>query len=167
MSIMDGCANNAEKLQRLNKRELMPITVLINRDAFNELHNKIRQTVFSGTAIQELRDIGMTQSSENLSLMTEMVDYTLATQARSNQFDRNLFLILRVGAFGPIDLSHAAAADLAEQPVWPHQPTSLGAASPSDDCRRNSVCCRLLHKTTCQTVVSDQSLDLMLKRLIT
>src|SRR5215213_209067 len=60
----------------------------------------------------------MAEVGEYLHLVTKALADRVAAEARLDQLDRNLLVIVLVVALGQIDCAHAAATELAQDPVW-------------------------------------------------
>src|SRR5205085_2506185 len=74
------------------------------------------------TAIDEAGDIGVLQSRQDLTLIAKAPQDALAAKAGVDEFNRNFFAILTVGAFGQVDDSHAAAPDFPEDAIRTDEP---------------------------------------------
>ncbi len=78
---------------------------------FDVLHDEIRQAVLGRVAVQQARDVRVIEAREDLPLVAEAAQHGLRIHAALDELDRDLLLVLPVGAPGEIDRAHAAAAD--------------------------------------------------------
>ena len=88
-----------------------------DRRPFDILEHEVRVAVVGRTAVEQVGDSGMVQPGENLALTQEPVGDRLRIEAGPDALDGHLLLELAVGALGEEDLSHAAFAEAAHQPV--------------------------------------------------
>src|SRR5205085_12571127 len=80
------------------------------RGAGDVLHYEGRQTRWGGAPIDDVRDIGVLQSSQDLPLRAETAERALRIGAALEQLDGDLQAEI-VLAYGAIDDSHSAFAD--------------------------------------------------------
>jgi hypothetical protein len=66
-------------------------------------------------AIEQRSDVGMFQGGENLALVTEAANDQGSVVSLANQFDRDFFVELIVGANAAIYFAHSAAAEFGNQ----------------------------------------------------
>ena len=95
--------------------------VLGQWQAIHVLHDQIGDAIAGGPAFQEPGDVGMFQPRQNLTLSAKSLDDTGAVgaivRASLDDLDRDLFLILVVGAHGFIDESHATRGDAPQDTI--------------------------------------------------
>ncbi len=90
----------------------MGVAILIDRQAFDQLHHKVGHAFFRRAAIEQPSDVWMIEAGQDLPLVLETIDDEIRVPARSEQLDGDLLLVLVVRADGSVDLTHAANADL-------------------------------------------------------
>ena len=71
MRVLDGGADVDEQLEPLAEVELSLIAVLIERLAFDVLHDQVRLAILRLACIDQARDVRMIEARENLPLGTE------------------------------------------------------------------------------------------------
>ena len=97
----------------------MICTILVNRKTLDVLHHEVGQSILRGPAIEQARDVRMIKPGQNLSFNAEVPQHRVGVHPRFDQLDRNLLLVLLVGALGQVHRPHPAAADFAKHAVWP------------------------------------------------
>src|SRR5262245_4631589 len=75
MCVLHRLANRDKELETLAGGEIALIAVVGDRDPLDELHDKIRPTVFCGTCIEDLGNAGMVHHRQGLSLGLEASDH--------------------------------------------------------------------------------------------
>src|SRR5262249_19786185 len=90
--------------------------------ALDVLHDEVGQTIIGRAGIEQACDVGVIERGQNLTLAMESANDGLAVELATDDFDRNQLLIGVVGAGCQVDASHAAAADLAVEPIRPNAP---------------------------------------------
>src|SRR5580692_963850 len=123
MRILHGRADRREEFETFGNWQVARIAIFGDGLAFDQLHYKVRDALFSRAAVEQARDVGVIQSGENLSLILEAADDEIGVLAGAHQLDRNLFAVLIVGANGTINFAHTASADLFHDFVGPETPT--------------------------------------------
>src|SRR5688572_10699026 len=114
MSVVDGVADRAKQLQALGNGQLPIVAVLVQGlAAFDELHDKVRQSIVSRAAIQKPRNVRMVQGGENLSLFAKASQNKISVHPALDELNRYTSRELFVYAHGLVNRTHAAAADLA------------------------------------------------------
>ena len=88
-----------------------------DRHAFDVFHHEILAAIVRGTRVQEPRDIRMIESGQDLAFGMETPQHVLGVDPRVEQFDRDFFLEVAVGARREIDGAHSAAPDLARHGI--------------------------------------------------
>ena len=127
--------------------------------AFDVLHDEIRQAVVGRVAVQQVRDVRVIEARKDLPLVAEAAQHGLRIHAALDELDRDLFLVLPVGAPGEIDGAHAAAADALRDFVVADdrsdQPVGLIVLEEPRVERHD----RRLDEITCRLVGSQQRID--------
>src|SRR5207248_3651126 len=121
MRVTDRGAGFAEKLQSLSNQQIVRIAILIDRHAFDVLHDKIRQSIFGHAAVEQARDVRVIEAGQDLSFVAEMAQHRIGVHAPLDQLDRDTLLILLIRALGQINRAHPATAEFAQDAVWPDQ----------------------------------------------
>jgi hypothetical protein len=114
---IDGAADVDEQAQA--RRDVEPVTIAVggDRQTVDVLHHEIRKLPFSRAAVEQLRDVRMTERGEDLPLGDEAPMELLGIGAVAQELDRDLTAILAVNAFGEIHHAHAAATKFAHDAV--------------------------------------------------
>src|SRR5262249_54071177 len=92
--VLDGGTYNAKHLQPLDGVETVVVTVNVDGQALDIIHNEIRQTVVGRATIEQLGDVGMIEMSENLLLVAEAAKDGICVHTAFHQLDRHLLLEL-------------------------------------------------------------------------
>src|SRR6185295_1265321 len=82
--------------------------------------------------VEQAADVRVVEPGEDLALAPEAADQLVRVEPALQQLDRHLLLVLGVGALGEIDRSHAAAAELRDDPVGPEPRAGLEARIPRE-----------------------------------
>src|SRR6266852_6463008 len=101
-----------EEFQPLGNGKLVGVTIFVNWQAFNQLHHKVRHTIFRRAAIEQPSDVWMIETGEYLPLVLETIDDEIRVLTGADQLYGDLLLVLVVCAKGSVDFTHAASADL-------------------------------------------------------
>jgi hypothetical protein len=75
------------------------------------------QAVFRAAAVQQARDIGVTQGGQDLAFPLKTPQHVLAAGFRTHDLEGHLFAEGVVGTHGQIDGPHPSVADLAQDLV--------------------------------------------------
>src|SRR5262245_195845 len=151
---------NIEK-ERENLSGGKPRFAAILRDAPSRhvLHDDVGQTFGGGAAVKQPGDIRMIQAGENLPFAPETLQDKVGVHAGRYQLDRGFYLVLVIVALGQVHRAHAAAADLANQPVgadpFRSAPGALGV-----DKMPNAGSDLILNKRSGLLVVLQEGVDL-------
>src|SRR5437867_3005289 len=97
--------------------QFLLLRMMSDRIPIHVFHDDVGQTIRSGAAIEQARNIGMLKMRESLTFAAETGENELGVHARTNQFDSNIRFVLIVVTFRQEDRSHAAAAELANQAI--------------------------------------------------
>src|ERR1035438_5290998 len=108
---MDGLANRPEYLDAPGEREPLLIAVLVNRLAFDILHDVVRRAVRGVSAIQNARDIGVVERGQHLSLLLESQDEFRVCLFPQEELERHILAERAVIADRLEDHAHAASAE--------------------------------------------------------
>ena len=85
--------------------------------ALHVLHGNVRPAVLGDARVEEPRDVGVPGQGQDLPLYVEALHHVPAVESGLQQFERHQLLEILVGAFGEIDHRHAAATELAKDPI--------------------------------------------------
>ena len=107
----DRGAHLAKELQPPGDVERVLVAILVDRQPLDVLHDEVRQAVLGRAAVEQPRDVRVIEASEDLALVAEAAQHRLRIHAALDELDRDLFLVLAVGAPREIDRAHSAAAD--------------------------------------------------------
>jgi hypothetical protein len=114
----DGFTHPTEELQPGIHVERMGGAVDIKRFAVDELHDQVRSPIVIGTAIVEPGNVGVLQTSQNLSFVAEAVLCIVIDPTRAHDLDGDATVIFVVAPAGEIDCPHSSFADQPLEPVW-------------------------------------------------
>ncbi len=117
MGVMHRGANDGEQLEPRRYVEPMGIAEGVDRNPIDVLHDQIGGAIRQGSAVQEVRDIGMIELGEDLPLYFEARLNRAAHGAPMHHLDRDALLEFGVGAFRKENLSHAARTQGADDAV--------------------------------------------------
>ena len=95
----------------------MLVAVVVDRDSLDIFHDKVGKAALGCATIEQARNVRMIKAGQNLALSTEMAQHRISVHAAFDQFDRDLLLILGIGALCQIDCAHSAAPDLSNDPI--------------------------------------------------
>src|SRR5271169_1392015 len=101
----------------------MCVAVLINVYTLNILHDEVRQTLRSSTAVNESRDIGMVEICQDLTFGAEAIHKLFRNKDAINDFDGDVLAVFIVDAGPTVNRPHASGADLIQHFVRPQNPT--------------------------------------------
>src|SRR5690606_18439395 len=115
--VLDGVANPAEQLDAPPHRNSHALAV--RRDGFpvDVLHREVGTAVDVRAAVEEARDEGMFEPREDLTFAPEAREHRGIARAGPHDLQGDTLLELAVGALRLVDDAHAAAPDLADDPV--------------------------------------------------
>jgi len=71
MSILDCCTDGPEQFDAVSNIQSMFVTVFVDGQAINVLHNQVGQTIRCAARIQKVADIGVIQVCKDLTLLLE------------------------------------------------------------------------------------------------
>src|SRR5690606_20208878 len=111
MGRFDRCADLQEQLHSIASRELTAVAPVRDGTAIHVLHHQVGLALLGDAAVDQRRDVGMTQARKNLPLCAKALHCTFATRMTMQQLDRNALLILIVGTHGLAHRTHAAETD--------------------------------------------------------
>ena len=119
------CAADVDE-QAQARRDVEPVAIAVRRDrqTVDVLHHEIRELSFGRTAVEQLRDVRMTQRGEDLPLGEEAPVELLGVGAVAQELDRDLAAELAVDALGEVHHAHAAATELAHDAVRADAPVA-------------------------------------------
>ena len=138
MRVLDRRADTEKQLQALSDRRPVRATELVDRRAVDELHHEIRDAAVGGAAVEEARDVRVIQTRENLALPAEALNDSGRVESRAHQLQRDLLLVLAIGANGREHFAHAAATELRNDVVRPDPMAHAGGRVCMQQVRRDS-----------------------------
>jgi hypothetical protein len=114
--VLHGLADQDEQLQPFPGREAMPVAVLGDGHALDQLHHEVRAAGRRAAGIEDLGDVRVVHHRQRLPLRFEPRDDRTRVQAQLDDLDRHL---ARHGLrlLGAEDGTHAAFADLLEEAI--------------------------------------------------
>jgi hypothetical protein len=112
----DRRADLPEEGQTLVDAEPRIVAVLVDRFAFDVLHDEERDPFGRRSAVEQSGDVLMIQGGENLTFRAKPPERR-RRQRTVGYLDRDALAILVVGALGEIHHTHATAADLADDAI--------------------------------------------------
>ena len=114
---VDGGGDHPQQRDARRNVERPRAAVLGDRHALDELHDDVVQPVVGPAGVEQAGDVRMLQAREDPPLVPEPAQRFRHGQAGRQELHRDLLLELVVAALGQPDRAHAAAADLAHEPV--------------------------------------------------
>ncbi len=117
MGVLHGVAYRLEELQAGAGRETPLVAVLRDRLAGDVFHDEEGHAALGRAAVQETRDVRMLEARQDLALGAEAGEQMVVRGSRPQQLDRDLLLVLVVGAGREVDGAHPALAQLALEAV--------------------------------------------------
>ncbi len=90
------------------------------RLAIDVLHGEVRLPVIRDPAVEQAGHVDVLETGQDLPLAEEAPQDGVAVHAALDELDDRALLEPALDALGQIDDAHAAAAQLAEEPVGPH-----------------------------------------------
>src|SRR4029079_13397257 len=114
---VDGAADVDEQAQSRCDVEPVAIAVGSDRQTVDVLHHQIWKLPFRRAAVEQLRDVRMTQRGEDLPLSDEAPVELLGVGAVAQELDRDLAAVLAVDALGEVYDAHATTTKLAHDAV--------------------------------------------------
>ena len=105
----------AEQAQSFGEVELAAVAVAIDRLTLDVLHHQERQAVVGRSAVDQRRDVRMLEPGQHASLTVEAGEDLAGIEPGTEQLDRDLLVEGAVGAFGEVDVPHAARTDPSHQ----------------------------------------------------
>ena len=115
--VVDGRAHGADQRDAFFGRESPAVAVGVDRLAVDVLHDEVGRAVRRAPAVEQPRDVRVLQRRQDLPLHAQPALHLAREHAAADQLDRDLLLVLLVGALGEIHIAHAAGAELAHDPV--------------------------------------------------
>ncbi len=71
VSVVNGATNFGKDLQAMVDAQFLVVTVLVEWNTTYVLHNEVRQTVFSRSAVQDSSDIGVVHHGQRFAFRLE------------------------------------------------------------------------------------------------
>ncbi|MEM6704605.1 MAG: hypothetical protein AAF690_17940 [Acidobacteriota bacterium] len=99
------------------EREAVPLAEVVDRKTVDKLHHEVGRAVFRNATIDESRDRGVVEASQDLTFAQESPARLRRCRAVGKELDGHLLFVLIVGTLGEIDGSHTASTDLSLQAV--------------------------------------------------
>ncbi len=97
--------------------KLMRVAIVVKRLALDVLHDEVGQAVFRRSTIQKPGDVGMIQGGQDLAFGAEATEDEVRVHAALDELDCRALVEFVVDANCFVDGAHAAAANLAFDPV--------------------------------------------------
>ncbi len=114
MCVLHSGAYADEEFESLGDVEVILVAVSVDRRAINVLHHQVRPSVGGGASVEQARDVGMVKIRQHLAFVSKAGEDLVGVHAAFDQLDRNLLVVLLVGAFGEPDRAHPPGA---QQPL--------------------------------------------------
>ena len=150
MRVMHRGANDAEQLEPRRQVEPMGVAEGVDRHPIDVLHDQVGGSIRQGSAVQEVRDVGMIELGEDLPLYLEARLHRAAESAPMHHFDRDALFEFGIGAFRKVNLAHAARTQGADDAVrtdalsfhaQEHAPAAAPGANAARACDPGSRAC--------------------------
>ena len=160
MRVLNGPANGLEQPEPSGDREPVGVTELIDGHPLDVLHHEVRSSVLRCPAVVELRDVGMMEARQNLSLEPEAPEDFVGVEPAADELQSyGLSEIVRL-LHGEIHVAHSAPPERAHQPVGPDvagldrfgQSIRIGQLGQPDE--------RRIHEPRLGVVFDEEALDL-------
>lgn len=111
VGVIDGIAEGEEDAKASGEGQGVLVAVLVQPESFDKLHDKVRQAVLAGAAVEQARDVGVDQRGEDLAFHAEAFEGAGVKPTAFDNFDGDGLVDLAVHAFGAEDGTHAATAE--------------------------------------------------------
>ena len=111
MGVTDGVTNPHKQIEFFNHRQLLAFDKLVDVHPIDIFHHHIGLTIFSGTAIQHHRNVGMIEVGQDLSFFFEFGFCPSTATIHPDQFDSDLAGELLIIASTQKHPTHATMAD--------------------------------------------------------
>src|SRR6185369_4728591 len=128
--VRDRVGDLEEQAQPLPQAETVRRAVLVDRSSLDVLEREIRLPLRGDTGIVEPSDVRMRERGENLALASEALGETPVPRGEMRQLQRDRSIENSVGALRQPDGAHAAAAELAYQPIRTDRVASASCCRP-------------------------------------
>src|SRR6185437_8001877 len=112
VGVRHGRQHREKQLDARFDIQLMPPAVGVDRLAFDVFDHQVGQTAIEHAGIDQPRDVGMIELSEQIALDPEALLTGGALPGGVHELDRDRAPESAIGAMGAPDASHAAPADL-------------------------------------------------------
>ena len=119
VQVLHGLAHGPMETEPVPDGKVPLGTIDVERLAGHELHDEVRTPVVRGATVEERRDVRVLEPRKDLALPAKMAQDGLGSEAGVDQLEGHFTLEDPVVPNRPVDRSHAAVADLAEEPVGP------------------------------------------------
>jgi len=111
VSELDRLTNRQKELESGLEIQAALVRVGRQRLTVDILHDQVGLPLVGHPAVEERRDVGVDQSSENLAFGSESPHQVIGVAAGPNQLDGDLLLVLGIGPTGAVHLTHPTPAD--------------------------------------------------------
>lgn len=112
-------AHLPEQLQPLTRASVVRAAPDVDGHAGDELHDQVRRSVGSHTAIDQPRHVGMFETGQDLAFLPKAPFQGAAHASGGDDLNGDLLRELPIGALSAIHRPHAARADSRDQPPGP------------------------------------------------
>ena len=137
MSLLQRGADVREEVEAFVDGQPLFVAEAIDVAALDVLHDEIRPAIRGASAVEQLRDVRMTERRENAPFAFEAPVDVFGASGAFDEFERAALRELDAGAFDEIDRAHAAAPDLANHaPAADALADSASASALVSRCRR-------------------------------
>ena len=102
MCVLDGAADQLEKLQSLARRRALAIAITCDRTAVDQLHHEVRVSQLGRAGVQDPGDMGMIDRGQRAALGVEAYDHLTQIDLGLDDFQRDL-AYRRGGLLGDVD----------------------------------------------------------------
>src|SRR5580700_1385783 len=145
MRVMDRGTNGLKQAQTRRNIEPVRVAERVHGDAVDVFHDDVRGAVRQRAAVQEMRNVGVIELGEDLTLDLEPRLDSAGERAAEYHFDGYLLLELGVRTFGKVNFPHAAHTQGAQHSIRPyavsfhcskHAPRCRSTANVAGSCSR-------------------------------
>src|SRR3954451_21836262 len=121
MRVAHGGANLLKQQKPVAHREFSAVAPGAHAHAFHVIHHHIRKALLGCAAVDQARDMGGVQIRQDLSFIPKALEDVLTADRGIHNLDRDALAVLAIRALRQIPGSHAAAADLPYDTIWPYR----------------------------------------------
>ncbi len=122
MNVLHRAAERAKKLEAVLWIEMVLLAILEQIATIDAFHDQIELAVVHAAAVEQTRDVRMTESGQHLPFAAEALEKIAGLETGAQDLHRDLLLELPVVAFCPVHPAHAAGTDFPDDAIGSNTP---------------------------------------------